>query len=34
MSPLLADGPMRVSIDQAITDLGLQGTALFHDRIR
>jgi hypothetical protein len=34
MNPLLAGNPMRASIDQAITDLGLQGTALFHDRVR
>jgi hypothetical protein len=24
--------PMRANIDQAITELGLQGTPLFHDR--
>lgn len=34
MSPLLADDPLRPNIDQALTDLGLQGTQLFRDRVR
>jgi hypothetical protein len=34
MSPLLAGDPLRPSIDQALTDLGLQGTLLFRDRVR
>jgi hypothetical protein len=34
VSPLLVGDPLRASIDQAITDLGLEGTALFHERVR
>jgi hypothetical protein len=34
MSPLLANDPLRASIDRAIADLGLQGIALFGDRVR
>lgn len=34
MSPLLVGNPMRASIEQAIADLGLDGAALFRDRVR
>jgi hypothetical protein len=34
MSPLLAGDPLRASIDQALTDLGLQDAPLFRDRVR
>jgi hypothetical protein len=34
MSPLLACDPLRASIDQALTDLGLQGVQLFRNRVR
>jgi hypothetical protein len=33
VSPLLVGDPMRGVIDQAITDLGLQGTPLFRNRV-
>ena len=34
MSPILAGDPLRASIDQALTDLGLQGAQLFRSRVR
>jgi Family of unknown function (DUF5677) len=34
MNGLLADNPLQANIDAAAADLGLQGTALFHDRVR
>lgn len=34
MSPLLTGNPLQASIDAAAANLGLQGTALFHDRVR
>jgi hypothetical protein len=34
VNPLLVGYHLQVSIDAAVTDLGLQGTELFHDRVR
>jgi Family of unknown function (DUF5677) len=34
MSPLLGGNPLQAHIDEAAADLGLQGAALFHDRVR
>lgn len=34
MNPLLVGNPLQASINQATADLGLRGTALFHDRVR
>jgi len=34
MNQLLAVSPLEASINAAAADLGLQGTELFHDRVR